>query len=177
MKAQFPTGRVLLILALASCAPQPAEDTDETAEATGAAGMAATAERATVDPQEIRAMVDTLLQAWNTADTATLTSLVAEDVVLLQPDGPVLEGRADILGMIAGAYDISAMQQTATVDEVTALGDYAYARGTWTLEPTEGDGTFDGKWSTIYRRGPDGRWRTWRWMWNQPSDQTLPPAE
>ncbi|NIQ59938.1 MAG: hypothetical protein GWN71_43395, partial [Gammaproteobacteria bacterium] len=78
-----------------------------------------------------------------------------------------------VLDMIAGAYDITAYQQSATTDEVLPVGEHAYLRGTWTVAPTgeaEGD-TFDGKWSALFRPGPDGSWQLWRWMWNQPSDQ------
>ena len=176
MRAPFPVGGAVLLLAILSCGSQPEADAGETAGTTEMAGMTASSGQRTVDPQEIRALVDTLLTAWNGADTATLAALVAEDVVLLQPDGPVLEGRSDILDMIAGAYDVSVMQQSATVDEVAALGDHAYARGGWTVAPRDGGESFHGKWSTLYRRGPDGGWRMWRWMWNQPSDQAVPPA-
>ena len=57
--------------------------------------------------------------------------------------------------------------ENVTVDEVAAIGKMAYARGTWTVEPTAAAGddapTMTGKWSAIYKRGPDGGWQTWRW--------------
>jgi ketosteroid isomerase-like protein len=67
------------------------------------------------------------------------------------------------------------------VDEVLALGAHAYAHGTWTLNPTAEGGedapSMNGKWSIVYKAGPDGDWQTWRWIWNQPAGQGVPAAE
>ena len=107
---------------------------------------------------------------------ASVNSSIADDAVLLQPDGPILTGREAILASISENYDGNLLKQSATVDEVTAVGDMAYARGTWKLDPTAEAGSdipsASGYWSVIYKRGPDGIWQTWRWMWNQPSGQT-----
>jgi uncharacterized protein (TIGR02246 family) len=127
------------------------------------------------DVVAIRAQVDQFVAAWNTADNATLSPMVAEDAILMQPDAPPLEGRDAILSTMAGGYDIAVSQQSATVDEVIVMGDYAYARGTWNINPTSTAGAdvqaLSGKWSILYARGSDGAWQTWRWMWNQPSNQ------
>jgi uncharacterized protein (TIGR02246 family) len=159
---------VVLMLILLGCGQQTG---DESGEMGAASEPAAAADRA-ADIESVRARIDDFLVAWNAADTAALESLVAEDVVLLQPEGPVLEGRNAILGMIAGAYDTSQFQQSVVVDEVIMLGDYGYGRGVWSLEPTANAGADadaeTGKWSHIYRRGPTGEWQLWRWMWNQP---------
>jgi ketosteroid isomerase-like protein len=81
-----------------------------------------------------------------------------------------------ILAKIPENCDPTLPQQSATVNEATAVGGYACARGSWRLEPTEASGAdaraMSGMWSAIYKRGPDGPWQTWRWMWNQPSGQT-----
>jgi ketosteroid isomerase-like protein len=92
----------------------------------------------------------------------------------MAPDGPPLEGREAILASMGESYDIAMVQQSATTDEVVVIGDYAYAHGTWNLDPTAAAAAdmvaMYGKWSTVFKRGPDGTWRTWRWMWNQPSN-------
>ena len=152
-----------LLLLLAACGPEPATET----------GIA---EPVSVDPAEFQAQVDDFVTAWNAGDLETLTSGIAEDAVLLEPDGPPLVGRAAIAADIAENYDYELFQQTGTVDEVLMIGDAAFARGAWRLDPTAAAGAdvppMTGKWAAIYKRGPDGTWQTWRWMWNQPSGQT-----
>ncbi|MFO7587809.1 MAG: nuclear transport factor 2 family protein [Gemmatimonadota bacterium] len=149
-----------LVLFLAACAQQPATESAETA---------------TPDPETVRAVVAQFVSSWNAADFATMRAMVAEDAVLMQPDGPALEGREAILATISGNYDPALFQQTATVDEIAFVGELAYARGTWKTEPIAGagpdTGSANGKWSVLYRPTPDGGWQAWRWMWNQPSGQ------
>jgi len=157
-----------LVFALAACAPEPVSE---------AAAMP------DFDPATVRAEVSEFVSAWNDGDFALVGSSIAADAVLLRPDGPILTGREAILASISANYDGSLLKQSATVDEVTAIGDMAYARGTWKLDPTSEAGpdilAASGNWSVIYKRGPDGGWQTWRWMWNQPSGQTagVPPTE
>ena len=157
-----------LLFALAACAPEPASET---------------AAMPDFDPATVRAQVSEFVTAWNDSDLNKVNSSIADDAVLIQPDGPILTGREAILASISENYDGNLLKQSATVDEVTAVGDMAYARGTWKLDPTAEAGSdvpsASGYWSVIYKRGPDGGWQTWRWMWNQPSGQTVgaPPTE
>ena len=160
-------GRILTLaslLAAAACAPTP-----EAAPDTSAA-----------DATAIRAGVDQFVAAWNVADNATIGSLVAADAILMQPVGPALQGRDTILATMAAGYDITMIQQSATVDEVIVMGDNAYARGTWNLDPTAAAGdevtAMNGQWTVLLARGVDGAWQFSRWMWNQPPDQ-VPAGE
>jgi ketosteroid isomerase-like protein len=97
--------------------------------------------------------------------------MIADDAILMPPDGPVVSGRDAIVAEIAKENDTKTAQQTATVDEVIVTGDHAYARGTWNVTPIAGAGAStqpqEGKWSILYKRGADGTWLTSRWMWNQ----------
>jgi ketosteroid isomerase-like protein len=142
---------------------------------------ASAAEAASLDVGTLRAEVNQFVAAWNTGNQAALGPMIAEDAVLLQPDGPPIEGQAAILATMAEGYDIAMYQQAATVDEVMAVGDAAYARGTWMLNPTAAAGAdaaaLSGKWSALYKAGPDGTWQTWRWMWNQPSPEVMDVGE
>ena len=152
---------IALTALLAASAPEPASEIPEPTP---------------LDPATVRAQVSEFVSTWNGGDVSGLGAHLAEDAVLMQPDGDALEGREAILAAIVDNYDFTMMQQTATVDEVAAIGKMAYARGTWTVEPTAAAGddapTMTGKWSAIYKRGPDGGWQTWRWIWNQPAGQT-----
>jgi ketosteroid isomerase-like protein len=138
-------------------------------------------EASTADPAILRTQVDEFVSMWNAGDVDGLGSMIAEDAVLMQPTGPALKGREAILAQLAQNYDISLFQQSATVDEVVMLGDQAYARGTWELDPTPEAGpdtpSMSGKWSAVYQPAPDGSWQTWRWMWNQPPEQVTTAGE
>ena len=151
-----------LLIAACSQAPAPAP---AAAPDTSAADMAA-----------IRANAEQYVAAWNAGDGATMGPLLAEDVVLMQPDGPPTVGREAILQGFAGAYDPANMVQTFTTDEVIVAGDYGYAIGTWNLDPKPGaeDASRRGKWSALYRRGAAGAWQVYRWMYND--DRTAAPA-
>lgn len=145
------------VLVLAACAQeQPPVDTS-------------------ADVAAIRAWVDQFVDAWNRGDKAAISPLVAQDAVLMQPDGPPHQGRAAILATMGEPFDFTMVQQSATTDEVVVIGDYAYGRGTWKLDPTPAAGPdvqpANGKWSVVFKRGADGAWEVWRWMWNQPAPE------
>ncbi len=148
------------VLVSAGCAQQEPPDTSD------------------ADVANIRTNISDFVSAWNKADNATLESMIAEDIVLMQPEGPLLEGRDVILQSMAAAYDIEMMQQSATIDEVIALGDHAYARGSWRTDPTPAAAAdaaaLNGKWSVLYERQPTGTWQMSRWMWNQPFAAAAP---
>ena len=143
------------IFILVACAPQQSPDTSE------------------ADVAAIRAHVDKFVAAMNTADNATLVNSISEDAILMSPDGSPREGRDRILETIASGYDIETRQQTAVVDEVIVIGDHAYARGAWNIDPTSTAGAdvqaTNGKWVVLYKRGPDGSWQIFRWMYNEAS--------
>jgi ketosteroid isomerase-like protein len=152
---------------LTACAQQETTDTTDTTD---------TPVTPAFDAEAFRTQVGQFVTTWNTGGGSALGTMIAEDAVLMQPDGPAIEGRTAILTALAEGYDIALLQQVATVDEVLAVGDLAYGRGTWTLNPTAAAGdlaSLSGQWSALYQPGPDGQWQIWRWMWNQPSPQVL----
>lgn len=154
---------IMLTVFTAACRPQPEISADDVAE-----GM-------TVDIATLSAQLEAFVSAWNTGDREALAAGIAEDAVLMKPTATII-GRDAILADAAEAYDYSLMQQAAAVDEVLALGEYAYARGSWTLDPTDAASevpAMSGQWSAVYKASEGGRWQTWRWMWNQPPEQVL----
>jgi uncharacterized protein (TIGR02246 family) len=140
-----------------------------------ACGQQSTPGKASIDTSAdtaaIRANVEKLLAAWNKGDSAAYGPMIADDAILMQPDGPLLQGRDSIVANMIKSYDTTKAQQTATVNEVIVMGDHAYVRGTWNLNPMSAAGAdtkaMNGKWSVLYQRSADGTWLTSRWMWNQ----------
>jgi uncharacterized protein (TIGR02246 family) len=123
------------------------------------------------DTAAIRANTEKFIAAWNKGDSAAYGPMIADDAILIPPDGPLVNGRDAIMAAMAKDHDTTKYQQTATVDEVIVTGAHAYARGTWNLNPTAAAGADtkaeNGRWSILYQRSADGTWLTSRWMWNQ----------
>ncbi len=142
-------------LIFAACAQKPVEVPDTTAADTAA----------------IRTVVDQWVSNWNAGNFAAMGPMLAEDSILIQPVGLVISGRDAVLESVSKAYDGTMLQQTATVDEVIVNGDQAYSRGAWQQNPTAAADAdvqaANGKWSVLFKRGAEGDWQIWRWMWNQ----------
>jgi len=108
------------------------------------------------------------------ADWDAWASQLTEDAVFLQPNGPVLEGRAAIRQWVTGFTGMASF--SAPVIEIVGSGPVAYVRGTYafTMGPTAAVQLSDtGKWLAVYERQADGSWLIKRNIWN--SDQPLPP--
>ena len=101
--------------------------------------------------------------------------LYMADAVLMPPDGTAIVGYQAVRNWHQATYARTASQLSPTVDEVTMLGDWAFARGSWTgtITPKAGGEAKHetGKFVILLRRLPDGgSWRIAREMWNaQPS--------
>lgn len=113
------------------------------------------------DERAIRELVDTWLAASKAGDTATVLSLMTDDVVFMVP------GR-EPFGKEAFAAASQAMSQariegTRDIKEIRILGDWAYLRSRLEVAMTPPDGGTpvrrSGYTLTILRREPDGRWR------------------
>jgi len=109
-------------------------------------------------------------------DIDALMALWSADPVALPPDGPILEGREAIRGMLeAGRRRADSpwetKEYTQHFTEVKVLGDYGWDLGTVTSRlVNRNDGrelVVNGKLLRILKREPDGRWTVYRSMWNQ----------
>lgn len=141
---------------LVACAAPPPPPPPDTTEA---------------DVAAIRAIGDRFLEAFNARDASRLDGLFADDAVELPVDAPPNVGREAILAASGAYYESFELSQTATTEEITVLGDVAYAWGTWEVNETPAAGgdtkVNRGKWMEIYRRQADGTWKTSRWIWNR----------
>ena len=114
----------------------------------------------TVDERAIRDVVATWMRASRDGDTATVLSLMTEDVVFMVP------GR-EPFGKTEFAENSSAMQGiriegTADIREIRVLGDWAYLRNYLQISITPPDGPVmerAGYTLTLLRKEADGKWR------------------
>jgi uncharacterized protein (TIGR02246 family) len=114
----------------------------------------------TEDERAIREVIATWMRASAAGDTATVLSLMTDDVVFMVP------GR-DPFGKEAFAAASNAMQGatidgTSDIREIEVLGDWAYVRSHLEVAVTPpGIPAVRRKGYTlsIFRKGSDGRWR------------------
>lgn len=101
------------------------------------------------------------------ADWQALGALLTDNVVLLPPDQPIVEGKEAVLAWLRAFPSIGAF--TTTVLDADGRADFAWARGTFamTVEPVPDQRvTMKGKWAATYVKEDDGRWRCASDTWN-----------
>jgi ketosteroid isomerase-like protein len=118
-----------------------------------------------------------LLTALRTNSSDSLMVLMAEDVVLMPPNEPVLKGKAAVrawYGQFLTQLRTSGL--TTTDREVLIGGEWATELATyeWALAPAAGGpAAIDrGSYVQVWHREPDGRWLFARELWNS----TAPPG-
>jgi ketosteroid isomerase-like protein len=93
--------------------------------------------------------------------------LLAQDIVFLPPDQRLVEGKKAVRGWIE---DFPIMKEfTSTVVQVKGRDDFAWARGIFTMTVESESGapmSMKGKWSSHYRKQPDGSWLYGSLTWN-----------
>ena len=117
--------------------------------------------------------------ATNAGDPDVLLGLLTDDVILMNPNEPIKEGKEAVrIGILADFEEIDYENLKSIVAEVRLAGDWAYARGTWsgTVTSKAGGESFQdtGKWIDIFERQPGGSWKVSRDMYN--SDLPVPES-
>jgi uncharacterized protein (TIGR02246 family) len=121
------------------------------------------------DAEAIKAWLGQYTSTVRTGDVDSLISLYAEDIVVLPPNGSVVEGRnAFRQWLIAwvGAYNA---EETLKIQEIDVFGNHAFARGSHAYrnihkesgDIKEGNGTF----INLFQRQSDGKWKCTHNMW------------
>jgi ketosteroid isomerase-like protein len=121
------------------------------------------------DVEEIRRIGERLLEAENTGTADDFGKFLAEDVVILAPYLPALEGKPaclefvrTVLSEVRAEFDKHMTVQSA---EIRVFADVAFDRGTWAqvLRPLSGGSPIEecGKYLHIYTRS-DGMWKVFR---------------
>ena len=77
------------------------------------------------DEQAIRDLISTWLAASKSGDNEKVLSLMAEDVVFLQPGQPPMRGRSGFAAAQKGHADVD-IDANADIQEIRVLGDWAY---------------------------------------------------
>jgi uncharacterized protein (TIGR02246 family) len=111
------------------------------------------------DEQAIRELVETWMRASREGDTATVLSLMTEDVVFMTP-GREPFGK-DAFAAAADRMTNATIDGRAAIVELQVLGDWAYVRNHLDITVTPPGGAAvrrSGYTLTILRRQPDGRW-------------------
>lgn len=113
------------------------------------------------DEREIRQVHSTWIDAVNAGDLVRLLTLVADDVVFLNP-GQAPSYREGFSANFPVAHQQLRLHCTSELEEVVVVGEVAYTRSRDALSVTpraDGEGTqLAGYRMTVYRKQPDGRW-------------------
>lgn len=113
------------------------------------------------DERAIRELHTVWIDAVNAGDLALLLTLMADDVVFLNP-GKAPLGRDEFAVGFSAAHRQAGIRCISDLEELVILGEIAYTlcRDSLSVTPREGsaEGEFAGHRITIYRKQPDGRW-------------------
>ena len=113
------------------------------------------------DEREIREVHSTWIRAVNAGDLVRLLTLMADDVVFLNP-GQAPLGRDGFSANFSAAHQRVRIRCSSELEEVVVIGEVAYTRSRDALSVTPragGEATqLAGHRITVYRKQPDGRW-------------------
>lgn len=113
------------------------------------------------DEQVIREVHSTWIDAVNAGDLGCLLTLMADDVVFLNPGRAPL-GRDGFSTNFSAAHQQVRVRCISELEEVVVVGEVAYAwsRDALSVTPRAGGKATElaGHRITVYRKQPDGRW-------------------
>ncbi len=113
------------------------------------------------DDGAIREVHSRWIEAVNAGDLDCLLSIMADDVVFLNP-GRAPVGRDGFSVGFLAAHRQAQIRCLSELEEVTVVGDVAYtlSRDSLSVIPRDGGkaSRLEGHRLTVYRKQPDGRW-------------------
>ena len=123
------------------------------------------------DKAAILAVMKEYAASLDASDVDRWGSLWTENGVQMPPGAPVNVGKAKIVSGLAGAMESFAFSgMEIDNDEMEVAGDWAYARGQYTVTYVPHDGSdpifVDGKYMTIFQKQEDGTWKIHRDIFN-----------
>ena len=118
------------------------------------------------DEQQIRDLIANWLRASREKDLNQILPLMAEDVVFLTPGQPPMRGRDAFAQGFAGWKDKFDLETECEIQEVEALGNWAYSwtRLTVTMTPIGGGqaNRRSGNTLTVLHKNAEGVWQIFR---------------
>jgi len=108
------------------------------------------------------------VDASNQGDVETLTSLYADDAVLLPPDHAPIEGRKAIEEFWRQGTDQGLRVTTLRLE---VAGDVGYLIGRYNLPATAKEQADSGKYVMCLKRQRDGAWKLTADIWNSSSNE------
>lgn len=127
------------------------------------------------DEQALRTLAERMVQAEIDDDVDTLLALMADDVVLMPPVLPMVEGKPACAEMIRevmrrNAEEIERRSLVYTTLELTVTGTVAIDRGVYqhdfVIKETGLSYEERGQYLRVFRRAPGGTWQAHRLIWN-----------
>jgi uncharacterized protein (TIGR02246 family) len=113
------------------------------------------------DERAIREVHSTWVDAVNAGNLVRLLTLVADDVVFLNP-GQAPVGRDGFSTVFQAAHEQARIHCISALEEVAVVGEVAYTRSRDSVSviPLAGGDAMQlsGHRITVYRKQPDGRW-------------------
>ena len=137
------------------------------------------------DVREIEDILRRIEVAENTGNSSEIVDMLAEDAVIMVPNQPVQEGRADcaafVADVLAGLLKEFDRRIVYTSAEVRIIGDIGFDRGsfTFTVAPRSGGepSRETGKYLFLYSRAADSSWKIARAIVNLDDHDDEEPAQ
>ncbi len=115
----------------------------------------------TTDERAIRQAHSTWIAAVNAGDLACLLTMMADDVVFLNPDQEAV-GRDEFSSRFSAAHEQAQINCVSELQDVVVVGEVAYtvSRDSLTVAPLAGGAAAQlaGDRLTVYRKQADGCW-------------------
>lgn len=108
--------------------------------------------------------------AINSNDTDQVMAMYDKGAEILQPDGPIVTGRANIRKWVADYFKAFQTHWKKVAYQNYVCGDYGFDEGMDTAVDTPRDGGKPIRWNCkgilIYKRQKNGDWLVFRDIWN-----------
>jgi|SRR5438093_11674828 len=121
----------------------------------------------TQDVATLRSCIEEWVRTCREANWDKLALLLADDVVFLPPDQPIVQGKKSVRAWLDTFPLIRAFD--ATMEDAEGRADFACVRGTvdMTVEPSpEQPVQLKGKWTAVWRKQSTGDWLCALDIWN-----------
>ena len=110
-------------------------------------------------------------KAMDAGDISAKMRLYTADAVLMPPEGSAVSGQEAIRLWHEALFKKATSQGVSKVDEIQILGEWGFARGTYsgTVTPRSGGqrSSVSEKWLVLVRLQADGSWKIARDIWNE----------